>query len=302
MSHHQPSPYGGQPQQPGQFGPGQPQQRGPYGQPPQGVPQQGYGYPQQGQPGGPRQPQQPGHHDVWGPHGQVPPSPPSGGGGGTRAGLIVGAVVALFAIGGGAWYLTAGGDGGGDAGGGTKLTDDGPHRLTAPAEVLDGTYKSVTKKDDEPRALNESKAKYLAGTGISADAESVVNVYSVSEELHGAPKVEGLTFLGIHGEVKDPETTLDAVFAKMKERPGTTFLGDARKMSPDDLNGAVMKCQKVQSQIPSIPGHTESVRCVWADHSTIGVVTPSKPAAEYSMEEAAKIAAALRKEVRIAAK
>lgn len=62
-----------------------------------------------------------------------------------------------------------------------------------------------------------------------------------------------------------------------------------------------MKCQKVEPKTPCLPGHTQAgVRCVWADYSTIGVVTPSKPAAEYSMDEAAEIAAVLRGEVRVA--
>ncbi|MFF0740397.1 hypothetical protein ACFYVL_08335 [Streptomyces sp. NPDC004111] len=305
MSYNQPGPYSGLPQQPGPYGPGQPQQpgqQGPYGQPPQappGAPQQGYGPPPQGWPGGPGQPHQSGHHDGWGPPGQVPPRPP-GAGGGKKAALVVGAVVALVVMGGGAWYLTAGGGGGG--GGGAKLADDGPHRLTAPAVVLGGTYKSVTKRDDEPRPLNQSKAKDLAGTGVSADSASVVNVYSTSEELHGAPTSDGLVFLGVHGEIKDPGKTVDAVFAELKKRPATTFIGDAQEMSPDGLNGAVMKCQKAESQKPPIPGHTRGVVCVWADYSTLGVVTPSRPGAEYSMDEAAKTAAALRKEVRVAGK
>ncbi|MFD3514774.1 hypothetical protein [Streptomyces sp. NPDC058657] len=213
------------------------------------------------------------------------------------------AVVALAVIGGGVWYLTAGGDGGGDGGGGAKLKDDGPHRLTAPAEVLGGTYKSVTKKTDEPRPLGESKAKFLAGTGISADSQSVVNVYSASAELQGVPQAAGLAFLGVHGEVQDPGKTLDAVLAEMKKRPGVRFIGDAQEVSPDGLDGAVMKCQKAESGDPSLPGHTRTgFSCVWADYSTLGVVSPSKPTAEHSMDEAARIAAALRKEVRVAGK
>ncbi|MFD3331852.1 hypothetical protein ACFWV1_04230 [Streptomyces sp. NPDC058700] len=180
-------------------------------------------------------------------------------------------------------------------------TDDGPHRLTAPVEVLGGTYKSVVGKADEPRPLNESKAKYLAGTGMSADSTSVANVYATSAELHDVPKAEGLVFLGVHGEVKDPERTLDAVFAEMRKRPDTTPVGDARDMSPDGLDGAVMKCQKAEPKTPTLPGHTRTgVRCVWVDYSTVGVVTLSNPAADYSMEEAAEITAALREEVRVA--
>ncbi|MEU2117345.1 hypothetical protein ABZ567_17190 [Streptomyces sp. NPDC016459] len=285
MSYDQPGPYGAQPQQPGPYGQ-QPQA-------PQSVPRHGYGGPRQGRPGG-SDPQQSAHHDGWVLHGQVP-TPPEGEGSGKRVGLIVGAVMALAVVGGGAWYFTAGG------GGGATLKDDGPHRLTAPVEVLGGTYKSVVKKADEPRPLNESKAKYLAGTGISADSTSVVNVYSTSAELHEVPKADGLVFLGVHGEVKDPQRTLDAVFAAMRKRPDTTLIGDAREMSPGGLNGAVMKCQKAEPKTPTLPGHTQvGVRCVWADYSTIGVVTLSNPTAAYSMDEAAEITAALRKEVRVA--
>ncbi|GHH53110.1 hypothetical protein [Streptomyces candidus] len=294
MSYDQPGPYGGRPQQPG---PGQPQQPGPYGhqpQAPQGVPPQGHGGPQQGGPGGSSQPQHPGHHGGWAHHGQVP-TPPPGGGGGKKVGLVAGAVVALAAMAGGVWYFTGSG--------GAKPKDDGPHRLTAPAAVLGGTYRSVTKKTDEPRPLNGSKAKYLAGTGISGDSQSVVNVYSTSAELHDVPKAEGLVFLGVYGEVEDPGKTLDAVLAEMKKRPDTTFIGDPQDMSPEGLDGAVMKCRQAESRTPSLPAHTRTgVRCVWADHSTVGVVTPSKPTGGYSMDEAARIAADLRKEVRVAGK
>ncbi|MGW5677311.1 hypothetical protein ACWEV4_19885 [Streptomyces sp. NPDC003860] len=94
MSHNQPGPYDGQPQQPGPYG----QQPGPYGQPPQpgyGFPQQppgqpgapGYGYPQAdpqaappGQPGYgfPQQGQQPGPYGQPQQPGQQPGYPPAG--------------------------------------------------------------------------------------------------------------------------------------------------------------------------------------------------------------------------------
>ncbi|MFJ6699561.1 hypothetical protein ACIQM4_26295 [Streptomyces sp. NPDC091272] len=302
MSYDQPGPYGGQPQQPGPYeqgpphqpglyGQGGPQYPGPYGQVPpvpQGAPSQGYGPPQQGPPDAYGPPQQPGHLDP-----QAPPAP--GAGGGKKAWLVVGAVVALAVTGGGIWYLTAGSD----EGSGPK--NDGPHRLTAPAEVLGGKYKSVTKKADEPRPLDASKANYLAGTGISADSRSVVNVYSAATELHDAPRAEGLTFLGVHGEVADPARTLDAVFAELRQRPNGNFLGAAQAVAPDGLDGAVMKCQKSERETPALPLHRQpTVTCVWADHSTVGVVTPSKPDAVYSVEEAAQLAADLRKAVRVA--
>ncbi|MEU0915712.1 hypothetical protein [Streptomyces althioticus] len=253
MSHQQPGPYGGQPQQPGPYG-----QQGPYGGQPQnpqpgyGYPQQtpppaqpGYGYPQQTPPPGPpgygysqQHPGVPQQQPQYGqpqygqqpPHGQpqygMPPQPPaSGGGGGKVAAIVVGAVAVVTAIGVGA-YLLIGGDGGSTASG---LTDDGPHKLTVPKTVLgeyqrfgDGSEESGSKtaKDMEKSGVRNGTA--ILGQWSTADFgnydpadPSTAGDFPDQSELLTA---KGITMVGGYGEIADPQKTLDKFFSNIQEQ------------------------------------------------------------------------------------
>ncbi|PAX91581.1 hypothetical protein CLM83_14970 [Streptomyces albidoflavus] len=281
MSYNQPGPYGGQPQQPG-----------PYGQVP------------------PQQPGQPG-----GPYGQVPP-PPSGGGG-KKTGLIVAAgVVAVAVLAGGAWLLTSGGDedkpggGGGDNVASGGLKDDGPHKLTTPDKVLGGQYTRGTP-DTPAKDASSSDAKSLATAGIT-NAKGLGTIYSTIDlttldpnDAQTAEKVaaaKNVTFFGVFGKVADPQATLDKTFAeftKSAEQNGTTLSGEAEAVTPDGLDGAVMKCQGAETKNPTTGLQQKTNMCMWADYSTIGLVEPVQGATGTTMDEAAEIAAKLRSEVRV---
>ncbi|MGW5023561.1 hypothetical protein ACWEO9_01535 [Streptomyces albidoflavus] len=281
MSYNQPGPYGGQPQQPG-----------PYGQVP------------------PQQPGQPG-----GPYGQVPP-PPSGGGG-KKTGLIVAAsVVAVAVLAGGAWLLTSGGDddkpggGGGDSVASGGLKDDGPHKLTTPDKVLGGQYTRGTP-DTPAKDASSSDAKSLATAGIT-NAKGLGTIYSTIDlttldpnDAQTAEKVaaaKNVTFFGVFGKVADPQATLDKTFAeftKSAEQNGTTLSGEAEAVTPDGLDGAVMKCQGAETKNPTTGLQQKTNMCMWADYSTIGLVEPVQGATGTTMDEAAEIAAKLRSEVRV---
>ncbi|MFG3017457.1 hypothetical protein ACGFZQ_02705 [Streptomyces sp. NPDC048254] len=321
MSYHQPGPYGGPPQQqPGPYGGPPPQQQpGPYGQPPQ-APQPGYGYPQQAPPQPGPYGQQPGYgyppqgvppqQNPYGqqpPYGQPPygvPQPPAPGGGKKKTGLVIGAVAVVAAVAVGAYFVLAGGGSGG-------LKDDGPHKLSAPASVLSAKYKRVG--DSSEQKTSSSDAEDLAKSGVT-DATSVTAIYSTVDlesldtsnpaDVAKAQTAENVTLFGVYGSVKDPQAALDATFANMKKDSSSDddvqFVGDARSVSPDGLDGAVMKCQQAKGKNQLTGKAQTAYLCIWADYSTIGMVEPTAAVKSYSIDESAKIAADVRGEVRVA--
>ncbi|MDH6623387.1 hypothetical protein M2271_001174 [Streptomyces sp. LBL] len=315
MSHNQPGPYGEQPQQPGPYG----QQPGPYGQPPQappaqpgyGYPQQappaqpGYGYPQQAPQGLPPQQQPYGQQAPYGqqpPYGQAPygaPQPPEPAGGKKKTGLIIGAVAVVAAIAVGAYFVIGGG--GGSAG--SAIADDGAHKLTTPATIIDGEYKKSNMmeasefskqdlKDFESWGVQNAKganAGYMAGTG---DA------------------MKNVMFAGVYGTVDDPEKVVDAMFSKVKQEAakasdsGGKLLGSPEEFTPAGFENGVMKCQAVES---SQQGQKFTMPfCIWGDHSTVTHVTLYDAAAVVSgkntlLKDAADLTAKVRKDVRVKA-
>ncbi|MEU4350504.1 hypothetical protein [Streptomyces sp. NPDC023838] len=298
MSYNQPGPYGGQPQQPGPYGQQPPQQ--PYGQPqpgygypqqpPQGVPpQQGYGYPAQQ----PQYGQQP-------PYGApVPPPAPAKK---KKTGLIVTAVVvAIAAVGGGVYFVTKGG--------GSSVADDGAHKLITPNSVIAGAY-SINKKDPSDETTEKDK-KDFEKAGIK-NPTTVKTSYKASS---GMPAKQ-MSFNGVYGQIADPEKSIDAVFAQLKSNAEKdkddkgTFIGSPETKSPAGLDGAIMKCQSAKITASKSTGgkDLEFPVCLWADHSTLGMVTLIDPASilagtkGVSLDENAETTAKLRKDVRVPAK
>ncbi|MGY0062434.1 hypothetical protein ACWY4P_38885 [Streptomyces sp. LZ34] len=304
MSHNQPPPgsYGPPPAQPPGPPPGQPPQGGPnpYGQ---GVPnpapdlyaqggapyaapqppQPGYGYPQQPQPGYP----QPGYPPPVPPG--MPQPPQSGGGKGKTTGLVIGAVVVIGAIVGGVVLLGSGDDG--------KMTDDGKdYRLTAPRTVL-GEYTS-DGDDSTAQPLDAEEAQVFgltAGTGVNAD-------WATSGD---AKKLE---MLGAYGDVKDPEKSVDAFFSNLKKKAETAgsedsdalVVGSPEPKSPEGFENGVMKCQVIKAKEEPDPDEPNTLAlCAWADYDTVAVVVPHEGTKNLTLDESAKIAADLRKEVRV---
>ncbi|PJN10825.1 hypothetical protein CG723_16775 [Streptomyces sp. CB01635] len=322
MSYNQPGPYGGQqPQQPGPYGQQQP---GPYGQQPPAAPQPGYGYPQQapqgvppqqppygqpqqpyGQPGGYSQPQQPGPYgqQPQAPYGQVPPPPGPPQGGKKKTGLIIGAVAVVAAIGVGAYFMFGGG--------GSSVADDGPHKLTTPATVM-GDYKRMGE-DKGAQDATSGDAKVLAESGVT-NAKAVSAIYSTIDVSNPAAQPsaadvatsKAVSFMGIYGKVKDPEAAIDSTLAGMKKEqakksePTMTFIGDAKTVEPDGLDGAVMKCQQAQAKNIATGKVDTQYMCLWADYSTIGMGVPAAGGKGVGLDDSAKVTADLRKEVRVA--
>ncbi|MGW4161058.1 hypothetical protein [Streptomyces sp. NPDC004788] len=322
MSYNQPGPYGGgQPnpygQQPGQPGPyGQPPQA-PYGQPPQ-APQPGYGYPQQAPQGvPPQQPYggQPGYGqqppNMYGQPPQAPYGAPQGPGGymppppapkKSKAGLTIGIVAAVVGLAIGAYYAFGGG-------GGANVADDGPHKLITPATVL-----TEYKKSDTGKPSNDKKSLEEAEKAGVSNATEVEAQYQVKDEANPmAGKL--IQFNGLYGKIDDPEKVVDAVFASIKtesakgdDKDAPTFEGDPVAYTPAGLDGAILKCQSGKTKADpteKIPAFGVTA-CVWADHSTVGIVIPVDAASMLTGKgstgaEAADITARFRKEVRVKA-
>ncbi|MER5467519.1 hypothetical protein [Streptomyces sp. NPDC002685] len=316
MSYNQPGPYGGQPQQPGPYG--QPGQPGPYGQQPQ-APQPGYGYPQQAPPAQPGYgyPQQapPGGQPPTPPYGQPPygqqppygtvPMPPEPSGGKKRTGLIIGGVAVVAAIAVGAYLVLAGSSSGSD------VADDGPHKLTTPAKVIDGQYQRMGK-DQGPQDPSSGDTKDLATSGIT-NAKSVGGIYSTvdlsdPETLKDPAAIAGskaITFSGLYGKVKDPEAALDAALANIKKdsaKDSSTkveFVGAAQSVSPPGLDGAIMKCQQAKAPNAATGKTDTQYMCMWADYSTLGFGVVAEGGQGVDLNESAKVTAALRKDIRV---
>ncbi|MFF2409037.1 hypothetical protein [Streptomyces sp. NPDC058092] len=303
MSYNQPGPYGGQPPQgqPGPYG-GQPpqgqpgpygQQPGPYGQqPPQGQP--GYGHPQQAPQGVPPQQQpQPGYGypqaQQPGPYGQQPPTPPYGGqqAYGTppeapkkKTGLIIGgAVVALAVIAGGVYFLTSGG-----GASNSDVADSTKGYKLTPAASVDDYKKASTGSAASAPLTGTEKAK-AEEMGIKNPQQTAASYKSGSEDNPLA--VKGLTLSGIWGDVTDPAKVIDSSFVnaennmkKGDEDMEYSLVGSSKAVTPPGFKGALMKCQdlkmvnkKGDGTAKNGPKEIVAPICVWADYSTVGVVT-----------------------------
>ncbi len=319
MSHHQPGPYGGQPQQPGPYG-----QQGPYGGQPQ-TPQPGYGYPQQTPPpaqpgyGYPQQPRTASRRTASSPPYGMPPQPPP-----------------PAAVAGARWprsssarsrssrpsasaptSSSAAAAGGGGAAG---LTDDGPHKLTVPKTVLDEYQRfgdgseesgSDTAKDMEKSGVKNGTA--VLGQWSTADFgnydpadPSTAGDFPDRSELLTA---KGITMVGGYGEIADPEKTLDKFFANIQEQveksaeQNTGGMENAELVGePEEVEiaGTVAKCQSTKSTNALTNKESTDWFCAWADRSTVGMVSPGDNAGTgVGKDTAVELTTKLREQIRV---
>lgn len=304
MSHNQPGPYGGPPQQPGPppgGAPGPYGQPGPYGPPPQapppgyGYPQQppppGYGYPQQppqapqegfGSPQPPAQegfgqPQQPGPYGGYPQHpGQFPPPAPK-----KRTGLIVAVAVvaALAVIAGGAFFLLADGEDGDNS----AVADSTKGYKLTPAASVD-EYKR--DRDASLRPVTGEEKEKAEAMGVM-DPEQISVTYR--DGTKGDPmQGKGLILGGLSGDVTDPRRAIDGYFTAAHEGDegkgddvDISMLGSAKSYKPAGFDGALMKCQNARF-VPKAKANSGAAQpqkpfevpmCVWADYSTVASVT-----------------------------
>lgn len=100
--------------------------------------------------------------------------------------------------------------------------------------------------------------------------------------------------------MKDPEAALDSAFTGMAKEKGEALkvLGAPEKVTPDGLDGAVMKCQKAQAKDETGKLDTQYL-CMWADYSTLALVIPAESGTGVSLNVSAQVTADVRKDVRV---
>ncbi|MCC3770226.1 hypothetical protein [Streptomyces sp. UNOC14_S4] len=273
MSHGQPGPYPPQPpMQPTPYG-----QPGPYGQQaPYGQPQPNAPYGQQSYPGMPAP--------------YPPPIPPQRGGKGKVIGLTVAALVVVGAIIGGATTLLKNSS--------SSVSDDGKrYKLTMPDTVLADYTKDPDFHDQD--VFNNSGAKRdLRIMGVK-NPDSTAAAY---ENDRDPADQKMLRTIGVWGEIDKPENVVDGMFTSLaKSAKRTTVEGSPQTVTPPGFDNAVMKCQYTH------PGGGDDIilpLCIWADHSTAGVVyvgdkKRSSNGLKIPFDEAAEKVAKLRTEIRV---
>ncbi|GAT80271.1 membrane protein [Streptomyces sp. F-3] len=212
------------------------------------------------------------------------------------------AVVAAIAVGA---YFVFGGSG-------SDIADDGPHKLTTPATVLT-EYK---KSESESGTLTKDDVKDAEKWGVH-DPKDVSAQYQAGDKDNPLSQ-KLIQFGGVYGSIDDPEKTVDAMFAHMKDKTkededkDVTLVGDPKSYTPPSLEGAVLKCQEAKVDNSSNAGTAGGPKemnmaiCIWGDHSTLGIVMPMDVAnlasgKSENLEEAAELTAKFRKEVRVKA-
>ncbi|MCQ8769888.1 hypothetical protein [Streptomyces telluris] len=238
-------------------------------------------------PAAPRSYARPGGPSGYGAAVWPPPVPDRRGGRGkVMAAVAIGSLILMCTLLGGFLLLTGGGS---SAHGGAR------YRLTAPERAGD-----FLRDAPVDRTFRADHLERLRRLGVR-DAGSVTAGYASGPARSGM-----LMYSGLWGEVRDPERAVDGMFEAMaedaRERPvkqGTReeIEGSPVRVIPRGLNdaGAVMKCQAVQFT-PADGGTGAGLPlsyCVWADHSTVGVVGAALGAGA-GIAEAAEAAGELR--------
>ncbi|MEV0265063.1 hypothetical protein AB0I49_27495 [Streptomyces sp. NPDC050617] len=247
---------------------------------------------------------------------------------GRTVALAAGAVVVVAAIVGGIVLLNSGDDKAEDSASATadsgKKKDEAKdeakkgepakyegkrYRLTTPETVADGLKKeSGSENENAPGAAFLSVFEKL---GVSK-AQGVGASYKGGENLGS----KWLKFTGVYGDVADPEKTVDRYFASMASAGGKNTASDKSvksewKGSPTRLSvpglddDAVLKCQNVtytsgKDEAAGRKGMSMP-NCVWADHTTVGILVHSHTASmlgEVPLETVGALSAKVRSDVR----
>lgn len=201
-------------------------------------------------------------------------------------------------------YLVIGGGGGG---GGSDIADDGAHKLSTPATVLTD-YKKSASADGDGFSADDVKDAEKYGVKNAKDVSATYQSGDTTNYL----AMKMVNFMGVYGDIDDPEKVVDAMFGEMKKSAEKDSEGEAvgspKAYTPAGLDGAVLKCQetKVSDSSGSGPSSISMPVCIWGDHSTLGVVIPIDMADAMAgkaadLSGAADMTAKLRKEVRVKA-
>lgn len=165
--------------------------------------------------------------------------------------------------------------------------------------------------------MTQSDLKDAEKWGIKNPKDVDASYQSGSEDDPLSAKA--LSFGGVYGQIDDPEKVVDAMFAYLKTQSQKEqssddstgeLVGSPKAVTPEGLDGAVMKCQnvKIKDNDPSAtakgPKEINVPVCIWGDHSTVAFTTAVDVAGALTgkgtdLDEAASIAAKLRNDVRV---
>lgn len=212
----------------------------------------------------------------------------------------------MAAIAVGAYFVVGSG-----SSGSSDVADDGPHKLTTPATVL-----TEYKKSEEAGGggFDASDVKKAEKHGVK-NAKDVDAGYVAGDESNPLSQ-NMIQFMGVYGEIDDPEKVVDAMFADLKDEATKDsddgeLVGSPKSYTPSGLDGAVLKCQETKLKNDEASGDTaagpSSISmpvCIWGDHSTLGVIINIDMANAMAgkgadLSAAAELTAKLRKEVRV---
>ncbi|MEV0278304.1 hypothetical protein AB0I22_18235 [Streptomyces sp. NPDC050610] len=224
--------------------------------------------------------------------------PADSGGKGRTIALAAGAVVVVAAIVGGIVLLSSGDGEAEDSASTAGATADSMkkyegkrYRLTTPETVADG----LKKKSGSETAHKGAFLSAFEKLGVS-------NPQSIGADYKGGKGI-GTTwvkFTGVYGDVADPEKTVDRYFAQMASSADKSVAsaeslkeemeGIPTRVSPAGLDDdAVLKCQYVKytsdKDVAAGRKGTSMPNCVWADHSTVGVLVHLLTAPSLSAKE-----------------
>lgn len=146
------------------------------------------------------------------------------------------------------------------------------------------------------------------------NAEGVHAGYQAGDE-NNPLAMKMINFMGVYGDIDDPEAVVDGVFADTKKEAlkdgDGEVVGQPKEFKPAGLKDAVLKCQEMKvkddsSSSSSGPSEISMPVCIWGDHSTIGVIlhvdlADAMGGKSADLTAAAELTAKFRNEVRVKA-
>jgi hypothetical protein len=231
--------------------------------------------------------------------------PPQGSGkAGKTVAIVIGSLVIVGLVIGGIFLF------GNVGGGGSGVGADGKkYKLTSPQTVAGEYQKNSAGTTNE---MTQSELSEFEKAGVE-DPKSEHGSYKSGT----GTAVKQLNFQGVWGSVEDPESTVDAAFAKMAEdseenaeRTGRSaeLVGSPEEVTPAGLDEeAVMKCQIIKVSLGASTSGTGEIKaplCMWADNSTVAMVSAQDGAAvltgrSMTIDQTAELSKKLRDDARV---
>jgi hypothetical protein len=144
------------------------------------------------------------------------------------------------------------------------------------------------------------------------NAQDVHAGYQAGDETNPLA-LKMINFMGVYGDIDNPEAAVDGMFTEMKKSAGKDddgeVVGSPKAYKPSGLDGAVLKCQETKvkggsSSTSTGPSEIHMPVCIWGDHSTLGVIihidmADAMAGKSADLAGAADLTAKFRKDVRV---